>query len=79
MDISAVGVVAAELMESLADEYDGDEVQVGTVAVVVELDLPADEGEELGSTEIRYRCTDGRRWIQAGLFDQARRTVFPDG
>jgi hypothetical protein len=67
MDVSSVGSVAADLMDMVTDEY-GDDVEVGIVAVVVELN-----SEDW--TAVRYRCNDGRRWIQAGLFEQARRGV----
>lgn len=79
MDTSSVGLVAAELMERIQDDY-GDGVEVGTVAVVVELDLPAsEENDDMGATEITCRCSDDRRWVQAGLFEQAKRAVQNGG
>lgn len=67
MDVSEVGTVAADLMDMVCEEY-GEEVEVGIVAVVVELN--SDDW-----TAVRYRCNDGRRWVQAGLFAQAIRGV----
>lgn len=55
-------------MERLTERY-GEDAEVGTVAVVAEVDCGDD------STAIYYRCTDGRHWIQAGLFEAAKRAV----
>ena len=80
MDLSAVGLLAAELMERISDEYDGQDVEVGTVAVVVELDIPpSGDNDGNGASEVTYRCNDGRRWVQAGLLEQAKRAVHLDG
>jgi hypothetical protein len=68
LDTSTVGTLAAELMERLAEQYSED-AEIGIVAVVAEIDC----GD---STAIYYRCTDGRHWIQAGLFDAAKRAVI---
>lgn len=83
MDTSDIGTVAAKLMETLADE-EGDEAQVGIVAVVVEVSKPITEAEfieeygeepedldELRETRIQFRCSDGRGWVQRGLFTEA--------
>jgi hypothetical protein len=70
MDATSVGQLAADLMERIADEYP-DECEVGVVALVLEVDIPPSDDEEEGSTEITYRCSDGRKWIQAGLFHRA--------
>ena len=67
MDVSEVGVLAASLMDSIAEEY-GDDCEIGTVAVVVEINHDR-------WSAVRYRCNDGRRWVQAGFFEQAKRGV----
>jgi hypothetical protein len=67
LDTSALGQLAAELMESIEGDYP--EARLGVVAVVVELD-------EGGATSIVYRCSDARRWVQAGLFAAAGRAVI---
>lgn len=69
-DTTRLGQVAAELMERLAEDHeDTENARVGVVALVVEIDGETD-GE--GATWIEYRCSDSRRWIQAGLFDRAK-------
>lgn len=68
MDVSEVGKLAVDLMDMISEEYADDDVEIGTVAVVVE--IQSDEW-----TAVRYRCNDGRRWIQSGLFEQAKRGV----
>lgn len=62
LDVGEVGRTAAELMDRLADDYADDETAtVGVVAVVVEVTTD-------GWSSIEYRCSDGRRWIQQGVF-----------
>lgn len=72
LDTTELGKAAAELMDSLAESYDGLDASIGTVAIVVEVEV-TDDGP--GWTSIDYRCTDGRRWLQAGLFAAAQRAV----
>jgi hypothetical protein len=67
VDTTAMGVLVAELMDTIADEY-GEDVKIGTVAVVVELDC--DEW-----TQVRYRCSDPRSWVQEGFFRAAQHAV----
>ncbi|HET6502108.1 MAG TPA: hypothetical protein VFG87_15235 [Amycolatopsis sp.] len=67
VDTTAMGVLVAELMDAIADEYGGD-VQVGTIAVVVEIDAE-------NWTQVRYRCSDPRSWVQEGFFLAAQRAV----
>jgi hypothetical protein len=75
MDTTRLGHVAADLMDHIAEEYGAtDGVTLGIVAVIAEVDLPDSDGEP-GWTTVQYRCSDARRWIQAGLFDAARRGV----
>ncbi len=67
VDTSAIGVLVAELMEFIADDYDED-VQIGTVGVVVEVN-----GDDW--TSVRYRCSDSRLWVQQGFFLAAQNAV----
>lgn len=73
MDVGELGVVTAELMETLEEEFsEYDEVTVGVVAVIAEVNFFTDGEEE---TAIAFRCSDGRRWIQIGLFNAAIRAT----
>jgi hypothetical protein len=71
-----LGKLAAEVMQMIdeATIEDGCEARVGAVAVVVELNVDEDDGP--GFTEIRYRHSDSRRWVQAGFFEAATRAVI---
>jgi hypothetical protein len=69
-DWGKVGVIAAELIDTLAEQYEGEDVKIGVVAVVVEI-----TSDEEAWTSVQYRCNDARRWIQVGLFDAASRAV----
>jgi hypothetical protein len=69
MDVTKLGQTVMEMMESLG-EGNAEECEVGVVAVVVEIHHPSME-----STEIAYRCSDARRWLQIGLFESAVRAV----
>lgn len=68
VDTTAMGVLVAELMDTIADEY-GEDAKIGTVAVVVEIDH--DEW-----TQVRYRCSDTRSWVQEGFFRAAQHAVI---
>lgn len=68
VDTTTVGVLVADLVESMAAEYAKDDVRIGTVAVVVEV-----EGENW--TWVRYRCSDPRGWVQEGFFQAAAAAV----
>lgn len=69
-DSTDIGVNAAELMGDLAAKYaDADEVQLGVVAVVAEVNYR--DGDSW-FTEISYQCNDPRRWVQRGLLEEAR-------
>lgn len=71
MDARRVGIVAADLMGAIADEFENEAVEIGEVAVVVELKFPAN-AEIPASTQVVYRCSDSRGWVQRGLLDEAR-------
>lgn len=62
MDTSKVGQVAAGLMERIADDYDGEGLEVGTVMLIVELE----DGNRVG---ICTRCSDSRDWVKLGLIE----------
>jgi hypothetical protein len=56
-----------------------EDTSIGTVAIVVEVNgmVPdSDHGEGGSATWVLYRCTDDRRWVQAGLFDAAKRATL---
>lgn len=48
------------MMESLAESYEDHDVEVGAVALLVEINA----GDW---TAVTYRCTDHRLWVQRGL------------
>lgn len=60
LDTTALGKIAAEMMESLAAAYEEHDVTVGEVALIVEVD-----GEDW--TAVTYRCTTPKAWVQLGL------------
>jgi len=69
-----IGQLAAELMEAI----EGEEMpegfvngRVGTVALVVELEGDNEDGEGHGVNSVKYRCSDTREWVQAGLLTVA--------
>lgn len=68
IDTTAMGVLVAELMDTVAVEY-GEDVKLGTIAVIVEIN-----GDEW--TQVRYRCSDPRSWVQEGFFLAAQRAVI---
>lgn len=80
LDTTRLGVIAAGMMESLAESYADQDVEVGEVVLLVEL-----RGGD-NWTAVAYRCTDNRSWIQAGLMQEgckaveaSRRTTRDDG
>jgi hypothetical protein len=69
-DWGQVGVIAAELIDSLADSYADEEIEIGVVAVVVE--ITGGKLDEENWTAINYRCNNPKRWIQRALFEEAK-------
>lgn len=67
-DLHQLGLISAELIDRLEEDYRDAEIEVGVVALVVEVTSHKDEW-----TAIEFRCSDPRRWIQLGLFDAAAR------
>lgn len=77
LDLTELGQNAVEMFESLDAEYgELPNVTVGVVAVVAEVTW-GDADEEI--TSVSYRCSDGRRWIQHGIFAAAIRAVGASG
>lgn len=80
-DFAEAAQIAAGLIDRLEQDYqEYDDVRIGVVSVrigvvslVAEVEYTVD-GDEFCSIE--YRCSDGRRWIQLGLFESARRGVI---
>lgn len=58
--IAKVGEVAAKLMDAL----DNSTVEIGEVMLLVERRWKDDDGE---CTDIYFRCTDERNWVQRGM------------
>lgn len=72
IDTTALSQTALDLIERLAEDHEDDDREIGVVALVVEIN-----GED--ATWIEYRCSDQRKWIQAGLFDRAKAaTLYGD-
>jgi hypothetical protein len=44
---------------------------VDTFAIVFELTFPPDEDCDVEMTKVGWACSDGRNWVQAGLFRRA--------
>lgn len=63
MDTSKLGVVAAQLMDQLAEEAEDNEC-IGDVMVLAEIRGNDDEGPY---TFISWRCSDEREWVQRGM------------
>jgi hypothetical protein len=73
LDLGDLGVIAAELMERLEEDYaDKESARLGVVAVIAEVEWDDGDSE---ITAVEYRCSDGRRWVQSGLFTAAERGV----
>lgn len=70
MDVSKLGVVAADLMEYLARDQEemGDEQTLGEVMLLAEIRGTDEDGTY---TYIRYRCSDDRVWVQRGIMHAA--------
>lgn len=72
-DWSQAAVVAAQLLDDLETAY-GDDIEVGHVMIVVE--ISGDVGTDDEWTGVHYRCSEARRWVQAGLLTAARRACY---
>jgi hypothetical protein len=70
IDASKVGVVAAQLMEDLENDQAeiADEQTIGEVMLLAEV---RGEDEDGSYTYIRFRCSDGREWVQRGMLHAA--------
>jgi len=76
-DWGQVGVIAAEMIDDFEKTYADQEVEIGMVALVVEV-TGVEEGrdEEDNWTGVFYRTNEPRRWIQVGFFEAAKRAVI---
>jgi hypothetical protein len=72
IDVSEVGRLAAETMESVERQFGGD-AEIGAVAMVVEVRHPDEEGDE--ATTITCCSNDRRSWVQYGLLRFAAQLV----
>lgn len=70
VDTHPIGQLVAEVMGEI-DELYGENARLGVFALVAEVVI--DDEDTPGVTNILYRCNDDRTWIQAGLFDAAKR------
>jgi hypothetical protein len=70
MDTSTLGVVAASLMDDLAEDQAEirDEQELGVVMLLAEV---RGEDEDGSYTYIRFRGSDDREWIQRGILHAA--------
>lgn len=75
IEVHELGSLTAEFMSDIEGQF-GESASLGVVAVVVEIDVPGEDSEHPGYTEILYRCSDQRRWVQQGFFQAAKRAVF---
>lgn len=64
MDTTKLGLECSEMMGELATSFP-DDAEVGVVGLVVEITLEDD------STHLATFCSDTRRWVQIGLFQEA--------
>jgi hypothetical protein len=60
------------LIEALAEELETEDgakpesVNVDAVGLIIAVDYENEDGEDYSA--IRWRCSDGRKWVQYGLF-----------
>lgn len=86
MDTTRVGILAAQLMESIERKHrheNGEEapVVIGEVMLIVEVkadpDAPAEafveEYEDFASV-LESECTDGRIWVQVGMLHSTQKS-----
>lgn len=71
---SQAAIIAAELLDTLEEDYKTMDVEVGEVAMVVE--LSGGVGTENEWSGVFYRCSNPKRWVQVGFLDAARRGVL---
>ena len=72
IDTSIVGQLAAETMESVEQQF-GENAEIGTVAMVVEVRHLDEEGDE--ATTITCTSNDRRPWAQYGLLRFAAKLI----
>jgi hypothetical protein len=74
-DLSEIGKTTADLIDRLEQALPHG-AEIGAVAIIAEVNLRVDEdGSPIEGdpnvTDIIFRCSDDRRWIQSGLFRRA--------
>lgn len=67
IDTTPLGSLTAQMMEAIAADF-GDDFQIRTVALVVEVDSAETD-------QILVRCSDDRSWLLAALLNEAIDTV----
>lgn len=68
-----IGLLAARLMEEIEAEDlpEGfSNARVGVVGLVIEVEADSEKNPH-GVVQLKYRCSDTRHWVQAGLFTAA--------
>lgn len=67
IDTTPLGTLTATMMESISADF-GEDFQIRTVALVVEVDSPDVD-------QILVRCSDDRSWLLQALLHEAIDTV----
>lgn len=74
IDTTELSKLAMELIETLAEEYENQtDVSIGIAGLVFEVHGTDPDYPDVPYTDIRYRCTDSRGWIQEALFNNGAR------
>jgi hypothetical protein len=68
VDVAQIGTEAMALVDHLRELY-GDEVRIGTIAIVVDVLADGEDGSPINP--VTYSCSDPRRWVQVGLLEEA--------
>lgn len=75
IDASELGVLVAGFMESIETDF-GEHATLGTIAVIAEVNVDEENDPNgHGYTQLTYRCSDQRRWVQSGFFEAAKRAT----
>jgi hypothetical protein len=67
MDVARIGAEAMAVVDDLRARY-GDDVEVGTIAIVVDVLAESENGP---INPVTYSCSDPRRWVQVALLEEA--------
>lgn len=75
IDTTKLGRFVAESMETIErDQLDN--ADIGMMMLIVEVNYTDDDGEEC--TGIRFRCSDGRGFVQLGLNKMVEQAILAD-